>query len=61
MMRNKGFALFADESTDMAHRSQLSVMARFSRPDHSVSTHFFWGGGGLWTLIKARLKQSWKL
>ena len=39
-MRDKEFALLADESTDMANRSQLSVMARFSRSDNTISTHF---------------------
>ena len=34
------YSLLSDESSDRAHRSQMSVMARFSRGTEKVATHF---------------------
>lgn len=40
-LQGKEFALLADESADIAHRSQLSIMARFQVNDEEgVKTHF---------------------
>lgn len=39
-LRGKEFALLADESSDIANRSQMSVISRFSNSDLSVTTHF---------------------
>ncbi|XP_052807132.1 uncharacterized protein LOC128236285 [Mya arenaria] len=38
-IREKEFSLLADESSDQAHRSQMSVMARFGT-ENSVATNF---------------------
>ncbi|XP_061179464.1 uncharacterized protein LOC133188092 [Saccostrea echinata] len=39
-MRDKEFSLLADESTDIANRSQLCVMARYGNSDGEIATHF---------------------
>lgn len=39
-MNEKQFSLLADESTDMAHRSQLCIMARFGNSHNEIATHF---------------------
>lgn len=39
-MNEKQFSLLADESTDIAHRSQLCIMARFGNSHNEIATHF---------------------
>lgn len=39
-LQDKEFALLADENTDVSSRSQMSVMARFSRSNQTVGTYF---------------------
>ncbi|XP_033744317.1 E3 SUMO-protein ligase KIAA1586-like [Pecten maximus] len=39
-IHDKEFSFLADESADLAHRSQLSIMARFAQADQTVKTHF---------------------